>query len=156
MKLQRTSTILFVLYVLLTFSLAAYSMLYANGTTENFNYDKNASTIATVFRAFSYAMERTVKALDIWVRFVIAALLLNFLFYATLMWFRKIYFSEFILLFGLTLLASFGLFLLILILFQWTIGEYLNVACPLLVATFYVSRKAGLFSQKQQHSFKKL
>ena len=131
-------------------------MLYANGTTGNSNYDKNASTIATVLGAFSYAMERTLKALDIWVRFVIVALLLNFLFYATLMWLRKFYFTEFIFLFGVTLLASFGLFILILIFFQWTIGEYFNVACPLLVATFYISRKTGLFSQKRQHLFKKL
>jgi len=153
MKLQRVSIFVFAFYVLLTLSFAAYCIWYVNSINENFNYDKNASPVVISLIALSYAIQEMGKTLGTWLQFVIAALIFNFLYYTSLMWLRKFSLKELIFIISITLCISIGLFIFVFIIFQWSLGEYFNIIFPLLVATFYVSKKTGLFLNTRQPLF---
>ncbi|MEP7317129.1 MAG: hypothetical protein ABI921_00250 [Panacibacter sp.] len=137
--------ILFIVYTLFTFCLACFFAFYEKLTIKNFNYDENASSLVVVFKAIAFSAEAAVNGMGVLLRYIITITLLNVFFYAALMFIKRFSIKELIFLISVTLSLSFFLFLLIVAIFQWSLGEYFTIACPLLVTTFYIVRKTRLF-----------
>jgi len=132
--------------------LTFFFILYENSITENFNYNKDASFIEIFARALGYAAEGAFKEVAIWLQYIIGILILNLLFYMAVIWLNHLRLIELIFLIAVTWVFSFALFLLILAVLQWSLSEYFPVTCPLLIVTFYVTRREGLFIKNSERT----